>query len=103
LAATFFLLNGCNVYRPANQHTSVDLLVEREGTYKRIQVKAARYTPKHKHPCCDVGDPSTYDTLFVSAPNGDCWLIPSEDIVAKSLRLGPTWDRWRFVFDVVQV
>jgi len=38
--ATEFLRNGYQIFLPYGEDTSVDLLIEKEGKFKRIQVKA---------------------------------------------------------------
>lgn len=113
IAAAWYLGKGCQVYWPSCQQGAVDFVVDLAGKLQRVQVKTVteiidqcgrpywrvrtRLTNKyqHHHP------QELYDMLFLVAPDGRMWEIPSDVINSSNLSVGkhsgrPTrWDTYR--------
>ena len=92
------------------QDCDYDLVVEKDGILKRIQVKTTTQIPKGKYFVCNLRvlggnqsfntvkkrNPESYDELFVLSNNGECWSIPVNNFNALStLTLDRRFDSYR--------
>ncbi len=92
LAAAWFLMSGDDVSWPL-EPCAYDLLVWRQGTAMRVQVKtttlrsgstwAARLT--HTHTVQSPSDPANIDCFFIVAADLTAYLIPAEDVGGRFL------------------
>jgi hypothetical protein len=91
------LKNGWNLYKPLDQNSRIDLLAEKRGKFKRIQVK---YCTPYKgclrieleHPMRNTGPYSENEVDEIGvydAENQNCYLIPLKDILPR----GEIWLR----------
>jgi len=85
------LRNGWNIYQPLDHNSRIDLLAEKEGKFKKIQVK---YCTPYKgclrveleHPKRNTGPYSKdeVDEIGVyDSENQNCYLIPLSDILPR--------------------
>jgi hypothetical protein len=91
---------GYTVSRTIFDSAKYDLIIERNGKLKRVQVKTTT-TRKHNNYVVDLRtsyrnyskprSKNDYDVLFVLAKDGTCWSIPLNDIDNKTtITLGKT-------------
>jgi hypothetical protein len=100
LAAAFYLSKDMQVYFPICQQGPIDFIVEKEGGYKRVQVKTACWitSGNNKYLQCrtrltnkyqDVTPVELYDILFIISNIG-YWEIPSFEIDSSNISLQNT-------------
>ena len=92
------------------QDCDYDLIIEKNGLIKRIQVKTTTQIPKGKYFVCNLRvlggnqsfntaknrNPESYDELFVLSVNDDCWSIPTNIFKALStLTLDKRFDDYK--------
>jgi len=89
--ARHFLREGWNIYKPFDQNSRADLLIEKENKFKKIQIKYCTpykgvlrveltHPGKDRKPYC----PDDIDAIGVfDAKNENFYLIPLKDILPK--------------------
>ena len=98
VAISWFALNGCTISIPLTDSQDYDLVVEMDNKLSKVQVKTA--TTKNIKGNYKVGlrtrttknginvfkefNPSLTDYLFIYTSDGNKYLIPSNEIVAKN-------------------
>jgi hypothetical protein len=79
-AASFFIRAGWTVYWPAVQQGQVDFVIEREGIYRRVQVKTARWVDSKNHTYLRAKTKPCYNNdsfdLFVPVAGDKLWVLP---------------------------
>lgn len=100
---------GWVVCKPLCDSAKYDLIVERDGKLKRVQVKTAT---KKKNNTYEVGLRTTggnqsfhtakkreaddYDELFVLVDSGDCWIVPCDKLGSNSISvLSKKFDQYK--------
>ncbi len=89
---------GWVVCKPLCDSAKYDLIIERCGKLKRVQVKTSS---QKKNGTCEVGLRTTggnrsfhtarlredddYDELFVMIDTGECWMIPNDKLGINSI------------------
>ncbi|UYL86161.1 hypothetical protein [Acinetobacter phage vB_AbaM_CP14] len=101
---------GYGVSRTLFDSMKYDLIIDVEGTLKRVQVKTTRYKTKYdiyqatlkttggNTTCSTIKnrEDNDYDILFVLAEDGTCWSIPIAELNCKTtINLGETYDRFK--------
>ena len=97
MAIAYFTTNGYTVSIPLNDTQDYDLIVEKENSLQRVQVKATGCIGKGKNyqvalKSCGGTKGRTYKTIvntnieliFILTEDKDMYLIPKEDIDNKS-------------------
>lgn len=95
---------------PLTDNSPYDLIVEKEGTLQKVQVKTSKY--KNSYGNYEVGlrrirsnktqnkihnfDNKETDLLFILLENTDCYLIPCEVLTVKStITLGTKYGEYK--------
>ena len=97
MAIAFFTTNGYTVSIPLNDTQDYDLIVEKDGIFQSVQVKATGCKTKYDIyqvplKSCGGTKGTTYktlkdtkvDLLFILTSNSKCYLIPIEEINNKT-------------------
>ena len=124
LCATYFLHKGYQVLMPYGDRGHYDLVVEKYGTFQRIQCKWTSSVKKpYGYPVVSLSvcgsvkkenniakrvvhrySKNDFDMLWVATPH-TCYLIPLEDILHEKdtiggMKLYPKWDRYRVAIPI---
>ncbi len=91
---------GWVVCKPLCDSAKYDLIIERDGILKRVQVKTSHLKSSG---VCEVGlrttggnqsfhtvrnrEENDYDELFVLINTGDCWIVPSDKLGINSITI----------------
>ena len=101
---------GFGVSRTLFDSMKYDLVVDFNGSLKKVQVKTTKCKSRHGVYMANLKvcggnssgntitnrEDSDYDILFVLAEDGTCWSIPVTDFDAKtSLNLGTRYDSYK--------
>ena len=105
-----FTVQGFTVSKPLTSTTKYDLIVEKDGVLKRVQVKTTRSLSKYgvyEASLVTSGGNRTrnavrhreindYDLLFVLAEDSSCWIIPAESFDSvRSISLGNKYSEFK--------
>jgi hypothetical protein len=110
-AIAYYTSKGYPVNLPLNDTQKYDLIVDINGSLKRVSVKTTQY--KHKHSnyytvhlknCGGAGgkhiirnfDNSTCDIVFIATVADELYEIPANEILVKTgLTLTSKWDKYK--------
>lgn len=109
-AISEYTLMGYTVSVPISDSSKYDLIIEKSGKIKTVQVKTTNQKSKYGIYIVELsttgGNQSfytrrkrnlkDYDILFVLSSDNECWSIPSSHFDAKcALNLGNKYDRYK--------
>lgn len=111
MAIAYFSINGYTVSIPLNDTQDYDLVVEKEGKFKSVQVKATGCKRKNgnyqvalrssggtKGTVYKTVVDTNVDYLFILNAEREMYLIPKEEIKNKNtLNLCPKYEQYRVI------
>lgn len=112
LAISFFTCNGYVVSIPLNDTQDYDLIVEKENTLFKVQVKGTSFKTKYgiyqvalkscggtRGKFYKTVNSSNADLLFIATENRDLYLIPISKLNnIYTLNLGKEYEKYRLFF-----
>jgi hypothetical protein len=113
MAIGYFTAQGYTVLIPLTDSQDYDLVIEKNGLLKKVQVKTTSYkTPNgifninlsvkggnRSYNTIKKFNPDLVDYLFIFTSNGDMYFIPSPQNITSHLNLGKKYQDFKVFMD----
>jgi hypothetical protein len=87
------LLKGYNVYDNIVDDGGVDLIIEKENMYYKIQIKRATKRDKNQRLSFRLGDSNEFADFYICEYNEQYWVIPKKEIHSDAFQIYPDSQR----------
>ncbi len=88
---------GYNVFHNVCDDNGIDLIIEKNGTYKKIQVKTAtKLNNKLKRIAFGLGNSNENPDFFICVYLNEYWIIPKKIMNSKAFTIYPNGKKCKF-------